>query len=223
MKKHKLTGILCVASILTSLLHATTAHAAIDFDSHYPELDGSNPILEKGIRFDFNAAAWGIFSPSSGACCNVNYNGTPALFVDGNYGNLAGGSNANVILTSYIPYDVYNGHYHTFFRLYSFDASTYWTGASGKLDVIGRLYDGSAVTATFDIDSTWKHFILPDTFHALSRLASVEFRDSQSGAFLSAPGFGLDNIMVEVPEPQTYAMLLAGLWLVGFGLRRKVN
>ena len=71
MKKPKLTGILCIAGILTSLLHAT-AHAAIDFDSHHPDLDGSNPIIEKGIRFDFNAAAWGILSPSSGACCNVN-------------------------------------------------------------------------------------------------------------------------------------------------------
>lgn len=212
----KTTGILCVVSILTALLPATT-HANIDFDSHYPALDGSNPILEKGVRFDFNAAAWGIFSPSSGACCNVNYNGTPALFVDGNYGNLAGGSNANVVLTSFFGEEY---PYSTGFidRIYGFDASTYWTGATGKLDVIGRFYDGKVVTASFDIDSTWKHFVLPDTF---IHLVDVEFRDSQSGAFLSAPGFGLDNIVIDVPEPQAYAMLLAGIGLIGFFSRKK--
>lgn len=103
-------------------------------------------------------------------------------------------------------------------RIYGFDASTYWTGATGKLDVIGHFDDGSAVTTRFDIDSTWKHFVLPDIY---KYLVSVEFRDSESGAFLSAPGFGLDNIVIEVPEPQTYAMLLAGIGLIGFFSRKK--
>jgi len=51
---------------LTALLPATT-HANIDFDSHYPALDGSNPILEKGVRFDFNAAALGNIQPVIGS------------------------------------------------------------------------------------------------------------------------------------------------------------
>lgn len=153
----------------------------------------------------------------------MNYNGTPALFVDGNNGNLAGGSNASVYLSGYNAYthivDIMN-HIDSFTigRIYSFDASTYWTGAAGKLDVIGHFNDGSAITTRFDIDSTWKHFVLPDTY---KYLVGVEFRDSESGAFLSAPGFGLDNIVIEVPEPQTYAMLLAGIGLIGFFSRKK--
>lgn len=54
----KTTGVLCVVSVLTVLLPATTHATNIDFDSHYSALDGSNPILETGVRFDFNAAAW---------------------------------------------------------------------------------------------------------------------------------------------------------------------
>lgn len=224
MKKAKLSRILCVASILTSILSAA-AHASttINFDSHSPDLDGGNPIFEKGIRFDFNAAGWGIFSPSSGACCNVNYNGTPSLFADGSYGNLAGGSNANVYLsgnTNQYSYDPYGSIVDTFTikQIYGFDASTYWTGATGKIDVIGHFNDGTAVTTRFDIDSTWKHFTLPDTY---KYLVGVEFRDHESGAFLSAPGFGLDNIVLTIPEPQTYAMLLAGLGLLGFVAKSK--
>lgn len=44
---------------------------------------------------------------------------------------------------------------------------------------------------------------------------------------LADEGWGLNNITVEgvsaVPEPETYAMLLAGLGMIGFMARRRKN
>ncbi|MBX3616948.1 FxDxF family PEP-CTERM protein [Nitrosomonas sp.] len=180
--------------------------AVIDFNSHSPALDGSNPIFDSGFRFDFNASGWGVFGPGSGACCNVNYNGTTSLFADGD----KHGKNASSLMTP-----TTGGT----FSIFSLDASVYWTGATGTLDIIGNLFGGGTVTTSLSISSTWQNFLLPGTF---TNLVSVEFRDSQSGSFLSAPGFGVDNINITpVPEPETYAMLLAGLGLLSLMVRRR--
>lgn len=222
MKKIKSVGVL-LAVLAVCYQQAHASPTIIDFDPHEPALDGSRFVKENDVLFHLNAAGFGVFSPSSGACCNVNYNGTSALYVNGSYGsNLANLDNANVQMTISNTYHGNGAGFLT--ELQGFDASTYWNGATGKLDVIGRSYNGDTVTTittSFDIDSTWQHYILPSTF---KNLMSVEFRDSQSGEFLSAPGFGLDNIAYTVqlvPEPQTYLMLLAGLGLLGFAARGK--
>ncbi len=51
---------------------------------------------------------------------------------------------------------------------------------------------------------------------AFSHVTSIYLDDSSTGS-----GFGYDHFIFAVPEPETYAMLLVGLGLLGFVARRK--
>lgn len=51
---------------------------------------------------------------------------------------------------------------------------------------------------------------------AFSHVTSIYLDDSSTGA-----GFGYDHFIFAIPEPDTYAMLLAGLGLLSFVARRK--
>lgn len=69
--------------------------------------------------------------------------------------------------------------------------------------------------------NAWQHFTF--NFTATGLVTTLEFRNTLPGA--KQYSF-LDNASVEVaavPEPQTYAMLLAGLGLVGFAARRRLS
>jgi len=66
---------------------------------------------------------------------------------------------------------------------------------------------------------------IPVTFAAGNHVLTFDYSGSPQG--LGDEGWGLNNITVEgvaaVPEPETYAMLLAGLGLLGFtASRRKI-
>lgn len=190
-----------IGALLVVPVHAATI---ITFDAHPP--DFSTPIFDSGFQFDFNASGWGVFGPGSGACCNVNYNGTPALFADGDRSDVA-----TAVMTM-----VGGGA----FDVSSLDASVYWIGASGQLNLIGQLEGGGTVTTTLDVTSTWASFSLSN----FNNLVSLTFQDSQHGGFLVAPGFGIDNIntAASTPEPATLALLASGMLGLA-GMRRKLT
>lgn len=177
----------------------------IDFNAHPP--DYGTPIFDSGFQFDFSAAGWGVFGPGSGACCNINYNGTPALFADGDRTG-----NASVVMT-----EVGGGT----FDVSALDASVYWTGAIGQIDMVGQLFGGGFVSTTLDVSSTWAHF----AFGTFNNLVSLTFTDTTSGEFLVAPGLGIDNIDTApgtaTPEPASCALLSAGLIALGALARRR--
>ena len=92
------------------------------------------------------------------------------------------------------------------------------------IDVTGYLVGGGTVSQSFAVDKTPNGGgTLNFTRYSLSgfsNLASVTFQASGSSAALFN-GFTLDNIAVTpVPEPETYALMLAGLGLLG-GLARR--
>jgi hypothetical protein len=67
--------------------------------------------------------------------------------------------------------------------------------------------------------NAWQSFSF--NFTAASTLSTLEFRHAPAGenySFLNDAAV----FAVPVPEPETYAMLLAGLGLVGFAVRRRV-
>ena len=194
--KHTLTAL-----ALGSLTALGTQAAVIDFDAH--PADFGTPIFDSGFTFDFLAAGWGVFGPGSGACCDVNYNGTTAMFADG---DRAG--NANITMTP-----TAGGT----FSISSLDAAVYWTGASGSIDVIGNLNGGGTVSTTLSVGTAWQSFALV----GFNNLDSVVFRDTVSGAFLDAPGIGIDNInTAPIPEPETYALMIGGLGALALARRR---
>jgi hypothetical protein len=190
-----------IALVVILTLFGTAAQAGpITFDSH--PTDFGTPIFDSGFTFTFQAAGWGVFGPGSGACCSINYNGTPALYADGD----RDGARASSVMS------LTGGGT---FSVFGFDAASYWQGAKGTLVVIGSLSGGGTISASFGVNSTFQTF----TLGGFTNLVSLTFQDSQSGAFLGAPGFGIDNIALEpsstgVPDPGA-SLLLLGMGLVG--------
>ncbi len=164
-----------LATFALGALTSVGAHAAmIDFDAH--PSDFATPIYDSGFRFDFTAAGWGVFGPGSGACCSVNYNGTPAMFADGDRGS----SLATVVMT------VDAGGT---FSVSGLDTAVYWIGApAGSVELIGALHGGGTISTTLATGGTWTHYMLS----GFDNLDSLTFRDTTSGGFLVAPGFGIE-------------------------------
>ena len=196
--KHALTAL-----AFGSLTALGAQAAVIDFDAH-PD-DFGTPIFDSGFRFDFDSAGWGVFGPGSSACCSVNYNGTTSMFADGDRSG-----NAEVVMA------VDGGGT---FSVSSLDAAVYWIGApAGSIELIGAIHGGGSVSTTLATGGTWVHYALS----GFDNLDSLTIRDTTSGGFLVAPGFGIDNInTTPVPEPETYALMLAGLAAVGLAARRR--
>lgn len=102
------------------------------------------------------------------------------------------------------------------FKLASIDLTVMYPGLTGDgavaVTFTGTKMDHSTVTATFDVNDG-----APQTFSfsGFTNLSSVTWSDN-------ATYHQFDNINVAaVPEPETYAMLLAGLGLMGFVARRR--
>ena len=214
-KRGKGEGVTKMFRLLAAIIMAAAvlcvpgqAGTVITFDAH--PTDYANPIFDSGFQFDFNSSGWGVFGPGSGACCNVNYNGTPAMFADGDRSG-----NASIVMT------VIGGGT---FDVSGFDASVYLTGAIGQILVVGQLSGGGTVSTTLNVDSTWASFVIT----GFNDLASLTFSDTTSGDFLTAPGLGIDNINTSpatgTPEPASYGLLCAGLIaLAALARRRRTN
>lgn len=74
---------------------------------------------------------------------------------------------------------------------------------------------------TTSASNTWEYFSF--NFTATSAMTTLEFKNTQAAGIQYS---FLDNasvVAVPVPEPETYAMLLAGLGLVGFAARRRTR
>lgn len=102
------------------------------------------------------------------------------------------------------------------FSLDSIELADLFSLGSGPYDVtfLGHLAGGGTVSQTFSIN-TGSAFS-PHSFSGFSHLASVTWQQG----LMRLHQF--DNIVVtSVPEPGTYAMLLAGLGLFGWMSRRK--
>lgn len=96
-----------------------------------------------------------------------------------------------------------------------------------QIDVIGHLANGGTVTQSFAIDKSTLQGPLPLKTYSFNgnftNLTSVTFTSSGSDDPVYN-GFAIDNINIAaVPEPQSYAMLLAGLGLLGWTRRRRAR
>lgn len=91
------------------------------------------------------------------------------------------------------------------FDLLSFDLTISW-------------YDGNPLETIFVNGSPINIIQGMQTFSVgLTGVSQVDI----TGVPSNTGYWALDNVVVAVPEPETYAMLLAGLGLLGFAVRRK--
>lgn len=133
--------------------------------------------------------------------------------------------NGSTVLTAH--YDVIFARTDSsLFSLASLDLAGFPTSSEGTIQVIGTFADSSTISTTFTLDGVVDGSAGRIDFETFSlgvdwvNLASARIVNTDPNANQGL--FSVDNInIIPVPEPQTYAMLLAGLGLLGFMVRSR--
>jgi hypothetical protein len=181
----------------------------ITFEGHRYTSEVSK--FQNGFWFTFAAQGWGIWADGDGynGAAWVR-NGTTRLVADGELF----GSPAFVDITR-------EGKPFTFRQ---FDGATFVPGYKGGIQIIGRLYGGGTVTASYSLTDDFTTYPLPSTF---SNLTGVRVVNNFSGNYWQEPGFSLDNLLVHdtpnaAPEPASLTLVgIGAAALAGYGWRRR--
>ncbi len=192
---------LAVALAAASTLIVSTAANAytINFDE--------SPATNNNVAY--GATIFGAtFSATNAGTWGGNSNGNP-----GNWG-LEGTNGPN-----FLGFNGNGGYSETVtFASSISNISLDFSRSNGSIDgtIALSAYNGATLvgttTATLGTINTWS---------SLSLSAPVITSITWAGTGAGFHPYGVDNITAAVPEPETYAMLLAGLGLMGFMVRRK--
>ena len=165
---------------------------------------------------------------------DFSLNGTASVVFNGQYcGPSCPVNGTNIVIAPYGPSSLTMSKGGATFGLSRFDGSGSFNfnewGSGGaqyfsqNIDVVGTLANGGSVSQSFQIDHSaasgplsFSTFAFNSSFN---NLTAVTFSASGSAQPIYN-GFTVDNV-VAVPEPETYAMMLAGLGLMGFFAKRK--
>lgn len=179
-------------------LATTTNNPTVAVGQPYVE-DGFSLITRSGVSFTYGGGT--IYATTDK---NPNWTGTPGVYSGYiyQYGS------------AFVLERVGGGT----FDLVSMDAASFYTGGAGNyFSVYGYRAAGGYVNQNFTLDGTTK------------TLETLTFNDSFKGLnkiIFSSVYAQVDNInlsVAAVPEPETYAMLLAGLGLIAGIANRKRN
>lgn len=188
---HKL---LLAATLLGGIAAVPATATVLTFDSYTPLNSCGTSVSTGGLTF----------TQSSGICVSVwdpnplSSNGTPGLIYG--YGNL--------IIT------VTGGGV---FSLGNFLAGISWYSAetSYLINAVGTYADNTTVNGSFTIVDSFSSY-----FAGGGYFKQIEFSGLPDG-YVAIDNFDVDVIAGGVPEPASWAMLIAGFGLVGAGMRRR--
>lgn len=210
----KMAGLLGACCGLSMLL-SNAAYAMIstvDFNS--PNFFGDGVFVPAGSsfsteRFTFTAVGGTNDYVSVDTQANITNNGSPRLFV---------GNQTEVVM--WRP----SGRA---FSLLGLDYGGSWTDADKRnrwadsIEIIGVLTNGTTIQTSLNLAGL-DPALHTATFQGFCDLDAVIFRGLGAGGVnANNREFVLDNMVVNVPEPQTYALFLAGLGLLAWRFRTK--
>ena len=193
-----------LAGLLTSAAHAVVI---VDFeDVANGKFLQNNSLVSEGYSVAHAGSFAMVMANSGQGATDFSGDGTKRLISFNT-------SSISVSAASATPFDAI-----------AFDGGESWVmqphGWATQIQAIGHLAAGGTTSQTFNLDliknpiTGMQHFVFDNSFHALNRL---EFKGLGGN-----PEFSLDNVAVQVvPEPETYALMLAGLGAVAFMVRRK--
>ena len=129
-------------------------------------------------------------------------------------------------------YDLANGYYPSDYQQLANYSSTYSDTSSNGLTSIKLIYN-TTVGASFDVSLALGLYAAADFYQTGDGKTGSSSNASGSAwftiatgpdfSYLAASGHEYNGALPPVPEPETYAMLLAGLGLVGFAARRRLS
>lgn len=196
-----------IAAALAGCALSAQAQAVVDFEDvgGYAFLN-NNSIVSEGFT--------------------VAHSGSFAQVLDANQTAFSGNGTTRLVSfnASTISLSAANGGA---FGVSGFDGGESWIYAGNphywatQIQVVGTFAGGGTTSQTFNLDlikdpvAGMQHFAFNSSFQNLNSIAFSGIGGN--------PEFSIDNVAVTaaVPEPETYALMLAGLGAVGFIARRR--
>ena len=189
---------------------AFTAQAqVIDFDGFGLTNLNNSSVAEDGFNITHSGSFAQIFPNAGQGATDFSGNGTARL---------VSFNTSSISLTSASS---------SLFGLSRFDGGESWIQAgqahrwATQIQVVGTYADNSTTVQVFNLDLVKSPLLGMETFTLNNSFAGGLKKVVFTGIG-GNPEFSLDNIAVAaVPEPETYALLLAGLGLMGTVARRR--
>jgi hypothetical protein len=162
------------------------------------------PVTSGGFDFAFDAQGWGLVNGDFASTPGQNVtNGTSRIM-------LSGGNPGRVTMTK---------QGGGTFSLAGLDIATAFLRKQGGMTITGTFANATTVSQSFNIGPSYQTVAL----NGFANVVSVTFAESTNVGFQDY-GIGIDNLFVDqamVPEPATWAMMIAGFGLACVAMRRR--
>lgn len=157
----------------------------------------------------------GMFNPVSSRSISdggLTFSNTGYAYIINNaFGNIQNANDGSVFYVDGLGATTITANNHGVFSLDGLDAGlSFYGGAWGSVTITGYKSGGGTVSQTLKLNDSFKTYTL------------TGFDDLTSAKINTGGGYiALDNLVLGVPEPATWTLLILGLGMIGFAARRR--